>query len=139
EGILLAFVTLVAAPPLPGVPGGSSKSSSVTGSGGPYTENEKPRTRVWDLLQPSGTGRGRPCVCQVQYALPSMSENTPPEVPVPAFRPGDRSSPSVDLPEQPTPEELASLHPELSEALFGRPKLPFSMSLEFSPFDEPGY
>src|SRR5690606_15388316 len=68
-----------------------------------------------------------------------MSENTPPEVPVPDYRPVERFWPYVDLPEQPTPEELASLHPELAEALFGRPKLPFSMSLEFSPFDEPGY
>jgi hypothetical protein len=64
-----------------------------------------------------------------------MSENTPPEVPVPDYRPVERFWPYVDLPEQPTPEELASLHPELAEALFGRPKLPFSVSLEFSPFD----
>jgi hypothetical protein len=45
----------------------------------------------------------------------------------------------VDLPEQPTSEELASLHPELAEALFGTPKLPFSISIEFSPFDGPDY
>lgn len=68
-----------------------------------------------------------------------MSENTPPEVPVPDYRPVERFWPYVDLPEQPTPEELAALDPELAEALFGRPKLPFSVSLEFSPFDEPGY
>ena len=64
-----------------------------------------------------------------------MSDNTPPEVPVPDYRPVERFWPYVDLPEQPTPEELASLHPELAEALFGAPKLPFSVSLEFSPFD----
>ena len=64
-----------------------------------------------------------------------MSENRPPEVPVPDYRPVERFWPYVDLPEQPTPEELASLHPELAEALFGAPKLPFSISLEFSPFD----
>ena len=68
-----------------------------------------------------------------------MSENTPPEVPVPDYRPVERFWPYVELPEQPTPEELASLHPELAEALFGTPKLPFSVSLEFSPFDEPAY
>ena len=64
-----------------------------------------------------------------------MSENRPPEVPVPDYRPVERFWPYVDLPEQPTPEELASLHPELAEALFGTPRQPFSISLEFSPFD----
>jgi hypothetical protein len=64
-----------------------------------------------------------------------MSENTPPEVPVPEYRPLERFWPYVDLPEQPTPEELAALQPELAEALFGAPKRPFSISLEFSPFE----
>jgi hypothetical protein len=68
-----------------------------------------------------------------------MSENTPPEIAVPEYRPVERFWPYMDLPEQPTPEELAALHPELAEALFGTPKLPFSMSLEFSPFDGPAY
>ena len=62
-----------------------------------------------------------------------MSDNTPPPVPVPDYRPVERFWPYVHLPEQPTAEELAALHPELAEALFGRPKLPFSVSLEFSP------
>jgi hypothetical protein len=64
-----------------------------------------------------------------------MSENRPPEIPVPDYRPVERFWPYVDLPEQPTPEELAKLHPELAEALFGTPRQPFSISLEFSPFD----
>lgn len=68
-----------------------------------------------------------------------MSDNTPPEVPVPDYRPVERFWPYVDLPEQPTPEELASLHPELAEALFGTPKLPFSVSVEFSPFEDSDY
>lgn len=68
-----------------------------------------------------------------------MADNTPPDVPVPDYRPVERFWPYVDLPEQPTPEELASLHPELAEALFGTPKLPFSVSLEFSPFDGEDY
>jgi hypothetical protein len=68
-----------------------------------------------------------------------MSENTPPEVPVPEYRPVERFWPYVDLPEQPTPEELASLDPELAQALFGRPQGPFSVSLEFSPFEDPNY
>ena len=68
-----------------------------------------------------------------------MSENTPPDVPVPEYKPVERFWPYLDLPEQPTPEELASLQPELAEALFGAPRRPFSVSLEFSPFDGPHY
>jgi hypothetical protein len=45
----------------------------------------------------------------------------------------------VDLPEQPSDEELAALSPELSEALFGTPKLPFSVTLDFPVFDGPNY
>jgi hypothetical protein len=66
-----------------------------------------------------------------------MSENDAPPVPVPDYRPVERFWPYVDLPEQPTDEELARLNPELAEALFGRPRLPFSVSVEFAPFDGP--
>ena len=65
--------------------------------------------------------------------------NAAPSVPVPEYRPVERFWPYVDLPEQPSDEELASLNPELAEALFGRPPLPFSVTLEFSPLDEPVY
>ena len=65
--------------------------------------------------------------------------NQPPPVPVPDYRPIERFWPYVDLPEQPTDEELAALDPELSEALFGTPKLPFSVSLEFPVFAAPDY
>lgn len=68
-----------------------------------------------------------------------MSDNTPPDVPARDYRPVERFWPYVNLSEQPTPDELASLNPELAEALFGTPKLPFSMSLEFSPFDGDDY
>ena len=68
-----------------------------------------------------------------------MSENDPPTVPVPDYRPVERFWPYVDLTEQPTDEELARLNPELAEALFGRPPLPFSISLEFPAFDGPDY
>lgn len=68
-----------------------------------------------------------------------MADNTPPEVIVPDYRPVERFWPYVDLSEQPSAEELASLHPELAEALFGAPKLPFSVSIEFSPFEGNGY
>jgi hypothetical protein len=69
----------------------------------------------------------------------SVDENTPPNVPVPDYRPVERFWPYVDLPEQPTDEELANLNPELAEALFGRPPLPFSVSLEFPRFDGADY
>lgn len=52
----------------------------------------------------------------------------------PEYRPLERFWPYLDLPEQPTDEELASLDPALAEALFGTPRLPFSVSLEFPAF-----
>lgn len=66
-------------------------------------------------------------------------DNTAPPVPVPEYRPVERFWPYLELQEQPTDEELAALSPELSEALFGTPKRPFSVSLEFSPFEGDGY
>lgn len=71
-------------------------------------------------------------------AMPS-DPNEPPRVPVPDYRPVERFWPYVDLPEQPTDEELAALDPELSEALFGTPKLPFSVTLDFPVFAGPDY
>jgi hypothetical protein len=68
-----------------------------------------------------------------------VADNTPPDIPVPDYRPVERFWPYVDLPEQPTVEELATLHPELAEALFGKPKLPFSVSVEFAPFEGADY
>jgi hypothetical protein len=67
------------------------------------------------------------------------SDNAPPQVPVPDYRPVERFWPYVNLPEQPTDEELAALDPELAEALFGTPRRPFSVSLEFSGFEGPDY
>lgn len=68
-----------------------------------------------------------------------MADNEPPSVPVPDYRPVERFWPYVDLPENPTEEELAALDPELGEALFGRPRLPFSISLEFPAFQGAGF
>ena len=67
------------------------------------------------------------------------SDNDQPRVPVPDYRPVERFWPYVDLPEQPTDAELAALDPELSEALFGTPKLPFSVTLDFPLFAGPEY
>jgi hypothetical protein len=63
--------------------------------------------------------------------------NAPPAAPVPDYRPLERFWPYVDLPEQPSEEELAALSPELSEALFGTAKLPFSITVDFPDLDGP--
>ncbi len=57
----------------------------------------------------------------------------------PTHRPLERFWPYADLPEAPTDEELAQLHPELREALFGTPARPFSITLEFPPFEGEGF
>jgi hypothetical protein len=67
------------------------------------------------------------------------ADNTPPAVDVPDYRPVERFWPYVDLPEQPTDEELARLDPALAEALFGTPRRPFSVSIEFPAFDGPDF
>ena len=76
---------------------------------------------------------------RVTPQVPDGNDNTPPDAPAREYRPVERFWPYVDLPEQPTDEELAALSPELAEALFGRPRLPFSVSLEFPRFDGPEY
>jgi hypothetical protein len=57
----------------------------------------------------------------------------------PVYRPLERFWPYAELPEQPTDEELAALHPELRAAIFGAPPLPFSISIEFPAFDGAEY
>lgn len=57
----------------------------------------------------------------------------------PACQPRERFWPYADLPEEPTPEELAALDPDLHAALFGEAPRPFSITLVFPPFDGPGY
>ena len=57
----------------------------------------------------------------------------------PVYRPLERFWPYADLPEQPTDEELAALHPELRQVIFGAAALPFSISVVFPQFEGPGY
>jgi hypothetical protein len=66
-------------------------------------------------------------------------DNAPPPVETPAYRPLERFWPYLELTEQPTDDELANLDPALAEALFGTPRRPFSISLEFPAFDGPDY
>jgi hypothetical protein len=57
----------------------------------------------------------------------------------PVHRPLERFWPYGELSEQPTDAELAIIHPDLREALFGGPSLPFSISVVFPKFDAPEY
>jgi hypothetical protein len=57
----------------------------------------------------------------------------------PAVQPRERFWPYADLPETPTPEELAALDPDLHTALFGTPPRPFSFTVVFPPFEGPDY
>jgi hypothetical protein len=67
------------------------------------------------------------------------NDSAPPSVEVPDYRPIERFWPYLDLSEQPTDEELANLDPALSEALFGTPPRPFSVTLQFPVFEGPDY
>ncbi|OGW29631.1 MAG: hypothetical protein A2X56_09520 [Nitrospirae bacterium GWC2_57_13] len=69
--------------------------------------------------------------------MPKIPGRVLPDQPV--NRPLDRFWPYADLPEQPSQEELETLHPELREALFGAESLPFSVTLSFPVFDGDGY
>jgi hypothetical protein len=57
----------------------------------------------------------------------------------PKYRPLERFWPYADLPEQPTDAEVASLDPDLQDALFGTTSRPFSITLVFPPLDAPGF
>jgi hypothetical protein len=57
----------------------------------------------------------------------------------PKYRPLERFWPYADLPEQPTAAELASLDPDLHEALFGAQPRPFSITLVFPRLDLPEF
>ena len=57
----------------------------------------------------------------------------------PKFRPLERFWPYAELPEQPTDAEVASLDPDLQDALFGATSRPFSISLVFPALDTPGF
>ena len=54
-------------------------------------------------------------------------------------RPLERFWPYAELPEQPTDEELASIDPDLHEALFGPTEHPFSISLVFPTLNIPDF
>jgi len=55
------------------------------------------------------------------------------------YRPIERFWPYADLPEQPTDEELASLDPDLYEALYGVRPRPFSITVVFPDLNVPRF
>jgi hypothetical protein len=57
----------------------------------------------------------------------------------PRYRPIQRFWPYVDLPEEPTDEEVAAIDPALRAELFGGETRPFSVSLSFPRFDGDEY
>ena len=71
-------------------------------------------------------------------AQPPASDESA-DAPRPTHRPLERFWPYVDLPEQPTDDELVALDPDLREALFGIPQGPFSITLVFPRFGGPDY
>jgi hypothetical protein len=68
---------------------------------------------------------------------PDSNDRVLPETPT--HRPLERFWPYAELTEQPSDEELAKLHPELRQILFGAPPLPFSISFVFPRFQGENY
>lgn len=62
-----------------------------------------------------------------------------PAIETPRHRPSKSFWPYVDVPEEPTDEELAALDPDLHEELYGPIERPFSITLSFAPFDGDDY
>ena len=65
--------------------------------------------------------------------MPEPPSSTP-VMPPPTRRPLERFWPYVELTEEPTSDELATLDPDLHAALFGPRDLPFSLTLVFPDF-----
>lgn len=57
----------------------------------------------------------------------------------PRYRPRERFWPYVEVPEEPTDEEVAALDPELREELFGPTGRPFSVTIAFPRFERDDY
>jgi len=69
--------------------------------------------------------------------MPKIPDRVLPDQPT--HRPLDRFWPYAELSEQPSDAELAALHPELREAIFGAATLPFSITISFPRFDGESY
>ena len=65
---------------------------------------------------------------------PLLSASDPPR-----YRPRERFWPYVELPEQLSDDEIATLDPDVHAELFGAPQRPFSVTLVFPVLDSPNY
>ena len=72
-------------------------------------------------------------------STPPKSESSLLGPETPRYRPRERFWPYVDLPEQLTDEEIASLDPDLHAELFGTPPRPLSVTIVFPALDSPDY
>ncbi len=68
-----------------------------------------------------------------------LTEHVVAEPSKPTYRPSERFWPYVELAEAPTEEELASLDPDLHDALFGPTPRAFSVTLSFPSFEGDEY
>src|SRR5205823_7971926 len=102
---------------------GRSRAQGVDGRRGAEPRFERPYRRP--LAQPLDR-RNR---AKVRHRRNGMLFTPPAIKPMtadpPKYRPLERFWPYAELPEQPTEEELASLDPDLHEALFGERPRPF--------------
>ena len=73
--------------------------------------------------------------------VPRQPTDPPPsDGSTPEYRPSDRFWPYVDLPEEPSDEELALVDPDLRAILLGAASTqPFSVTIVFPPFDGPDF
>ena len=69
--------------------------------------------------------------------MPKIPDRVLPDQPT--HRPLDRFWPYADLSEQPSDAELAALHPELRDAIFGAATRPFSITISFPKFEGERY
>ena len=69
--------------------------------------------------------------------MPKIPDRVLPDQPT--HRPLDRFWPYADLSEQPSDAELAALHPELREAIFGAATAPFAITISFPRFEGENY
>src|SRR5438046_3102641 len=112
-----------------------ARSASTTA--GPPKRDSSARTgarrrssSIDGMLRKSGIGK---VLCYWLPSRQSMSSDPP------KHRPLERFWPYAELPEQPSDEELASLDPDLHEALFGARPRPFSITLVFPDLDVPEF
>jgi hypothetical protein len=75
----------------------------------------------------------------LQSCNPAVLQYLGVSVETPKYRPLERFWPYADLPEQPSDDELASLDPDLRDALFGPEARPFSITLVFPRLDVPEF